>query len=66
MMSDYAIKVTNLKKVYKLYDKPVLRLKEALSITKKQYHKDFMALNDISFEIKKGEMLGIIGKNGAG
>lgn len=65
-MSDYAIKVTNLNKVYKLYDKPTLRFKEALSITKKQYHKDFVALNDISFEIKKGEMLGIIGKNGAG
>ena len=42
-MSDYAIKVTNLNKVYKLYDKPTLRFKEALSITKKQYHKDFVA-----------------------
>lgn len=65
-MSDYAIKVSNVVKIYKLYDKPTLRIKEALSISKKQYHKDFLALNDISFEIKKGEMLGIIGKNGAG
>lgn len=65
-MSEIAIKVSNLTKVYKLYDKPTLRLKEALSITKKKYHKDFMALNGVSFEIKKGEMLGIIGKNGAG
>ena len=65
-MSEIAIKVSNLTKVYKLYEKPTLRLKEALSITKKKYHKDFMALNDVSFEIKKGEMLGIIGKNGAG
>lgn len=65
-MCEYAIKVSNLKKIYKLYDKPTLRFKEALSITKKCYHKDFIALNDVSFEIKKGEMLGIIGKNGAG
>ena len=65
-MSDIAIKVSNLTKIYKLYDKPALRLKEALSVTKKKYHKDFQALNDVSFEIQKGEMLGIIGKNGAG
>lgn len=65
-MSDFAIKVSNLTKIYKLYDKPSLRIKEALSISKKKYHKDFLALNNVSFEIKKGEMLGIIGKNGAG
>lgn len=65
-MSDFAIRVENLNKVYKLYEKPSDRIKEALSITKKQYHKDFPALTNISFEVKKGEMLGIIGKNGAG
>ena len=54
-MSDIAIKVSNLTKIYKLYDKPTLRLKEALSVTKKKYHKDFQALNDVSFEIEKGE-----------
>lgn len=52
-MSDIAIKVSNLTKIYKLYDKPTLRLKEALSVTKKKYHKDFQALNDVSFEIQK-------------
>lgn len=65
-MDEIAIKVSHVSKVYRLYDKPTLRFKEAFSISKKQYHKDFHALNDISFEVKKGEMLGIIGKNGAG
>lgn len=65
-MQDIAIKVSNISKVYKLYDKPTLRVKEALSIKKKQYHKNFIALKDITFDIHCGEMLGIIGKNGAG
>jgi teichoic acid transport system ATP-binding protein len=65
-MSNIAIKVSHLTKVYKLYDKPIDRLKESLHPLKKQYHKDFYALNDVSFEIKKGETVGIIGKNGAG
>ena len=65
-MPNTAIKVQNVSKVYKLYDKPIDRLKESLSLTKKKYHKDFYALNDVSFEIKKGETVGIIGKNGAG
>ena len=66
MNKNIAIKVSNLTKVYKLYDKPIDRLKESLHPLKKQYHKDFYALNDVSFEIKKGETVGIIGKNGAG
>jgi ABC-type polysaccharide/polyol phosphate transport system ATPase subunit len=65
-MPNTAIKVSHLTKVYKLYDKPIDRLKESLHPLKKQYHKDFYALNDVSFEIKKGETVGIIGKNGAG
>lgn len=65
-MTELAIDVKNVKKVYKLYDKPSLRIKEAFSITNKKYHKEFSALRDISFCVKKGEMLGIIGKNGAG
>ncbi len=65
-MSDIAISVKNLTKVYHLYDNPKDRLKEALNPFKKSYHHDFYALNDVSFEIKKGETVGIIGKNGAG
>lgn len=65
-MSDIVIKVENVSKIYKLYEKPVDRLKESLSITKKKYHREHYALNDVSFEIKRGETVGIIGKNGSG
>ncbi|MBT5749699.1 MAG: ABC transporter ATP-binding protein [Flavobacteriales bacterium] len=66
MQDDIAIKVKNVTKVYHLYDKPQDRFKEALHPFRKSYHHDFFATNDISFEIKKGETVGIIGKNGAG
>lgn len=66
MQNDIAIKVKNVTKVYHLYDKPQDRFKEALHPLRKSYHHDFHATNDISFEIKKGETVGIIGKNGAG
>lgn len=63
---DNAITVKDVTKIYKLYDKPIERLKEALNPFHKQYHKDFYALNNISFEVKKGETVGIIGTNGSG
>ena len=66
MLGNVAIKVTNLTKIYKLYDRPIDRLKESLHPLGKKFHKDFYALNDVSFEIKRGETVGIIGKNGAG
>jgi ABC-type polysaccharide/polyol phosphate transport system ATPase subunit len=65
-MSETAIKVENLSKVYKLYDKPIDRMKESLHPFRKKYHKDFYAIKDVSFEIKKGETVGIVGKNGSG
>ena len=65
-MSDYAIKVENITKVYKLYNKPSDRLRESLSLTHKKYSKEHYALRDVSFEVKKGETIGIIGTNGAG
>jgi lipopolysaccharide transport system ATP-binding protein len=66
MSDDIAISVNNLTKIYKLYDSPQDRLKEALHPLRRKFHHDFHALNDISFEIKKGESFGIIGKNGSG
>ncbi len=66
MSEEIAIRVENLSKVYKLYNSPIDRLKESLHPFRRQYHHDFYALSDISFEIKKGESVGIIGKNGSG
>jgi ABC-type polysaccharide/polyol phosphate transport system ATPase subunit len=66
MSDDIAIKVENLTKIYKLYNSSVDRLKEALSPIRRKYHHDFHALHDVSFEIRKGESVGIIGKNGSG
>lgn len=66
MSTDVAIKVENLTKDYKLYPTRVDRLKEALSPIRRKYHHDFHALHDVSFEIKKGETVGIIGRNGSG
>ena len=65
-MTDVAIQIMNLTKIYPLYNKPQDRLKEALNPFNKSYHHDFYALNEVSFDIKKGGTVGIIGKNGAG
>lgn len=66
MSSDIVIKVENLTKIYKLYNSSVDRLKEALSPIRRKYHHDFHALHNISFEVRKGENIGVIGKNGSG
>lgn len=67
MKNEIVIKANKISKMYKLYKSNSDRVKEAFSfIKKKKYHKDFYALNNISFEVKKGESLGIIGRNGAG
>ena len=65
-MNNLAIKIDIVSKIYKLYNEPIDRLKEAMHPFKKKYHKEFYALNEVSFEIKKGETVGILGKNGSG
>ena len=65
-MSVNAIEVKDVTKVYRLYDKPIDRLKESLNPKHKSYHKDFYALNGLSFQVEKGRTVGIIGTNGSG
>ncbi|WP_303871814.1 ABC transporter ATP-binding protein [Acetobacterium wieringae] len=66
-MSDVAIKIADVTKIYQLYQRPMDRLKESMSLfKKKEYHHKFYALNNINLEIKKGESIGIVGKNGSG
>lgn len=60
------IKIEHVSKVYKMYNSPVYKMKEAFSLTNKSFHTEFYALTDLSFEVKKGEILGIMGRNGAG
>lgn len=66
MDNNIAIKVDHVSKMYKLYDKPSDRLKESLGLTRKKKYHEHWALNDVSFEVKKGETVGIIGTNGSG
>lgn len=65
-MEDIAIKINHISKMYKLYNKPSDRFKEALGLTKEKKYKEHYALNDVSFEVKRGETVGIIGTNGSG
>ncbi len=67
MNEEYAIRVKNVTKKYKLFDKTSDRVKDALGLAgKKKLYKDYYALKDLSFDIKRGETVGIIGVNGAG
>jgi lipopolysaccharide transport system ATP-binding protein len=65
-MSDVAIKLQAVSKYYKLYGNPKDRLKEALHPFNKKFHKPFYALKNLNLEIKKGDILGIVGRNGCG
>lgn len=67
MSSDnLAIAVRNLSKCFHLYDKPRDRLLQMVSFGRKQYYRDFWALRDLSFEVQRGETIGVIGRNGSG
>lgn len=74
MSSDWAVKVDGLSKCYHVYDKPQDRLKQSLlprlhrllGKPTQLYHRDFWALKNVSFQIPKGQTVGIIGQNGSG
>lgn len=66
MSSEIVIRVEQLSKRYHVYEKPVHRLLQMFARQRKQYFKVFPVLNDVSFDIKKGETVGIIGRNGSG
>lgn len=66
MLSDIVISVKNLSKTYRIFGHPGDRIKQAMTLGHKRFHKEFTALHDVSFDIKRGETVGIIGSNGSG
>ena len=66
MSSDSAITVRGLGKDYRIYGRPIDRIREMYSVHGRNYHSVFTALNDVSFDVAPGETVGIIGPNGSG
>ena len=66
MKEDIAISVNNISKLYKLYEKPSDRLRDALGLLKKERYSEKLALDNVSLNVRKGETVGIIGTNGSG
>ncbi len=60
----FAIRVENLSKMYRVYARPADMFWEA--VTRKPRHKEFWALKNVSLEVKRGEVIGVVGRNGAG
>lgn len=65
-MSEYAIRVKDVSKMYKLYNRNRDRVLDAFGMSKKPRFREHYALNGLSFDVAKGETVGIIGTNGAG
>lgn len=65
-MNSVSIKVSDVSKVYKIYNKPQDRLKQSLYRGKRNFYQEFTALKNVSFNIEKGKTVGIIGRNGSG
>ncbi|MCI9485902.1 MAG: ABC transporter ATP-binding protein [Lachnospiraceae bacterium] len=65
-MSESAIEVRKVSKLYKLYEKPGDRLRESLGLSRKKKYVEHYALNEVDFKVDRGETVGIIGTNGAG
>lgn len=61
-----AISVRNLHKMYRIYDRPQDRLKQMVWRGRRRYGREFWALRDVSFDVHRGETVGVIGRNGSG
>lgn len=61
-----AIEFHGVSKSYSIYDAPLDRLKELLTFNRLQFHRDFWALRDVSFQVERGETFCIVGENGSG
>lgn len=66
MSSDVILRIDNIGKCYEIYDAPHHRLFQTIFHGRKQFYKEFWAMRDVSFEVKRGECVGIIGLNGSG
>lgn len=66
MSSSSIIAARQLGKVFRLYDRPIDRLKQMIMRSRRRYFREFTALHDVSFELEKGQVLGLVGRNGAG
>ena len=65
-MSEVVVRAQQVTKIYPIYDRPSDRLLQMLWRGRRRYHREFHALEDVSFEVARGRTLGIIGRNGAG
>ncbi|MDR2888451.1 MAG: ABC transporter ATP-binding protein, partial [Lachnospiraceae bacterium] len=61
-----AIRIEGLEKIYKLYERPSDRLREAIGLSRKKRFKEYFALKGVDMTVYRGETVGIIGTNGAG
>ena len=61
-----AISVRDVRKIYHVYKQPVDRLKQALSLTGKKYYREFHALKGVTFDVPRGQIVGVVGVNGSG
>ena len=66
MSEDTVISIKNVTKTYRLFDNHADRVKETFHPLRKKYHHPFNALTNVSFDVRRGETLGIIGRNGSG
>src|SRR5262249_11510953 len=62
---DVVIDVCNVSKSYRIYPRPIDRFRQAFAWGRRQYYREFWALHDVSFQVRAGEMVGVIGRNGS-